>query len=245
MRKPIYKVSLLFSLIACLSVGISYYAFAKKDVPNSLAKKEKKDGWILLFDGKTFEGWHGYNLDGVPDCWVVDDGRMKMTTEGGQESQDVITDKIYNSFELKFEFMLTKGANSGVIFQVKEDPKYKFPYETGPEFQVIDHDNWPGKLEDWQICGANYAMYPPRVKSYKPVGEWNQAILIVDGNKVTQILNGKTVVEYEKYSDEWKKLRDSGKWADFPDYGKFDEGHISFQNHGTNVFYRSIKIKEL
>jgi len=143
------------------------------------------------------------------------------------------------------QLKLTKGANSGIIFQIKEDKKYQFPYETGPEFQNIDHENWPDHLEDWQICGANYAMYPPRVKPYKPLGEWNHAMLIVDGNHVTQILNGEVVVTYEKYSREWKKLRDSGKWKQFPDYGKFDEGHISLQNHGTNVSYRNIKLKEL
>ena len=134
---------------------------------------------------------------------------------------------------------------SGVLYQVAEDKKYQFPYETGPEFQVIDHENWPDSLEDWQINGANYAMYPPLVKPYKPLGEWNQLFLVVQGNTVTQILNGSVVVRYEKYSDEWKKLRNSGKWNAYPDWGKYDEGYISLQNHGTKVWYRSIKIKEL
>ncbi len=241
MKKSVFK----FIPVLILIIGISAFSSFTSIGQNELTKKEKNDGWVLLFNGKNFDGWHGYNMPGVPDSWVVEEGRMKMITEGGQESQDIITNKIYRNFELSFDFMLTKGANSGVIFQVKEDPKYKFPYETGPEFQVIDHENWPDPLEDWQICGANYAMYPPKVKVYKPVGKWNTAKLVVDGNNVTQYLNGKEVVKYTKYSDEWKKLRDSGKWADYPDYGKYDEGHISFQNHGTNVFYRNIKIKEL
>jgi hypothetical protein len=88
-------------------------------------------------------------------------------------------------------------------------------------------------------------MYPPLVKPYKPLGEWNEILLVVDGNKVTQMLNGEVVVQYVKYSDEWKKLRNSGKWANFPDWGKFDEGHIDLQNHGTKVWFRNIKIKEL
>ena len=213
--------------------------------PNTLSSAEKNKGWVLLFDGKTLNGWHGYNMTGLPNCWVVEDGAMKMTTVGAEESQDVITDKIYKNFALSLEFLLTKGANSGVIFQIAEDPKYKYPYETGSEFQVIDHENWQDPLEDWQICGANYAMYPPKTKPYKALGEWNQVFLVVDSNRVTQYLNGEVTVEYEKYSDDWKKRRDSGKWADFPDYGKFDEGHISLQNHGTQVFYRSVKIKEL
>lgn len=250
MKRTITSVRSFFlmtALILATSVtGTSAQQTGKNDSsPNTLSQKEKESGWKLLFDGKTFNGWHGYNMKGIPDCWKVEDGIMKMTTVGGQESQDVVTDKNYKSFELKVEFRLTKGANSGIIYHVAENPKYKFPYETGAEFQVIDQDNWPDKLEDWQICGADYAMYPPKVRPYKPLGEWNQVHLIVNGNKVTHILNGKVVVEFEKYSPDWKKLRDSGKWKDFPDYGKFDEGRISLQNHGTHVDYRSVKIKEL
>jgi hypothetical protein len=213
--------------------------------PNTLDKSEKKNGWVLLFNGTTSDGWRGYNLTGFPDCWVVKDGTLTMTTEGKAESQDIITAKMYHNFAFSVDFKLTKGANSGIIFQINEDKKYKFPYETGPEFQLIDQDNWKDKLEDWQICGANYAMYPPVSKPSKPVGEWNHLLLVVDGNNVTQIINGVVVVKYVKNSEEWLKLRKSGKWADYPDYGKFDEGFISLQNHGTQVYFRNIKIKEL
>lgn len=213
--------------------------------PNTLGKSEAKKGWQLLFDGKTTDGWHGFNLKEFPDCWVIEDGTFKMTTEGRGESQDIITNKKYRNFAFSAEFKLTKGANSGIIFQVAEDTLYKFPYETGPEFQVMDQDNWPDPLEDNQIIGANYAMYAPMVKAGKPVGEWNHALIVVDSNKVTQILNGQITVTYVKNSEEWLKLRNSGKWSAFPDYGKYDEGHISLQNHGTNVLYRNIKLKEL
>jgi len=213
--------------------------------PNTLTAREQEKGWNLLFDGSSFTGWHGYNMTGIPDCWIIEEQSLTMTTEGGGESQDIITDKTYKNFAFSAEFKLTPAANSGIIFQVKEDTLYQFPYETGPEFQVIDQENWPDKLEDWQTCGANYAMYPPRVKPYKPVGEWNRLLIVVNGNKVTHILNGEVTVEYEKYSDEWTKLRNSGKWASFPDYGKYDEGHISLQNHGTKVWYRNIMVKEL
>ncbi len=225
---------------------LSIYAEIDRNAPpNTLTAKEKKHGWQLLFDGKTATGWHGYNLKVFPDCWKVDDGTLTMNSTGSQEDQDIITNSKYKDFALSLEYKLTKAANSGVIFQIAEDPKYKFPYETGPEFQVIDHENWNGKLEDWQTNGANYAMYPPMAKPYKPVGEWNQLFLYVKGNNVTQILNGVVVVKYVKYSDEWTKLRNSGKWADYPDWGKFDEGFISLQNHGTKVWYRNIKLKKI
>jgi hypothetical protein len=212
---------------------------------NTLSGKEKRNGWKLLFDGKTTDGWHGYNLKAFPDCWIIEDGAFTMTTKGSGEDQDIITNRKYRNFAFSLEYKLTKAANSGIIFQVAEDPKYKFPYETGPEFQVIDHENWPDPLENWQINGANYAMYPPLARPYKPVGEWNRLLLVVSGNHVTQVLNGVVVVEYDKNSDEWLKLRNSGKWVNFPDWGKYDEGYISLQNHGTKVWYRNIKLKEL
>ncbi len=213
---------------------------------NTLSQQEKKLGWELLFDGESFTNWRGFNMDTVPDCWLIEDGAMKILTEGKEESaMGIITDKPYRSFALSLEFKLTPGANSGILFQVAEDTLYTYPYETGPEYQVIDHEGWADPLEDWQICGANYAMYPPLVKKYKPVGEWNEVLLIAEGNKVTHFLNGNKLVEYEKYSEEWTALRNSGKWADFPDYGKYDEGHIALQNHGAVVYYRDIKIKVL
>lgn len=225
---------------------MALYAEIDRKAPvNALVSSEKAAGWVLLFDGKKTDGWHGYNMKSFPDCWTIEDGSFTMNTKGGAESLDIVTDKVYKSFALSLEYKLTKGANSGIIFQIEESPKYKFPYETGPEFQVIDHENWPDKLQDWQINGANYAMYPPIAKPYKQLGEWNRLFLVVDGNFVTQVLNDVVVVKYEKNSDEWTKLRNSGKWIDYPDWGKYDEGRISLQNHGTKVWYRNIKIKTL
>lgn len=248
-------MTLLFGLMAILMLACApsgkkdpmalYHLTDQPSSPNTLSAKEKKDGWKLLFDGKTPQGWREYNRTAFPSFWIIEDDCLTMTSTGGKESQDIIYSKKFRSFALSVDFKLTKGANSGIIFHVAEDPKYKFPYETGPEFQVIDHENWPDPLEDWQICGANYAMYPPMARPYKPVGEWNHALLVVDGNHVTQILNGEVVVEYETYSDDWIQRRNSGKWAQYPDYGKFDEGYIALQNHGTKVWYRNIKIKEL
>lgn len=222
-----------------------YAELDKKALVNTLTAKEKDKGWQLLFDGKKTDGWHGYNMRVFPDCWTIEDGAFTMVTTGSQESLDIVTDAVYSSFAFSVDYKMTKAANSGVIFQIAEDPKYKFPYETGPEFQIIDHENWPDKLEDWQINGANYAMYPPMAKPYKPVGEWNYLFLVVDGNFVTQMLNDVVIVKYEKNSEAWEKLRNSGKWAAFPDWGKFDEGRISLQNHGTKVWFRNIKIKKL
>jgi len=255
-RKTMKNLAIIFSACLMVTAIVSFNILSDKDAlslyseldkstaPNTISKNEKDKGWKLLFDGVSGEGWHGYNMSVFPKCWTLENGTLTMNSKGGQEDQDIITNKKYKSFAFGFDFKLTKGANSGIIFQIEENPVYKFPYETGPEFQVIDQDNWPDPLEDWQILGANYAMYPPLARPYRPVGEWNNALLVVDGNHVTQLLNGVVVVTYEKYSDDWKKRRDSGKWVDYPDYGKFDEGYISLQNHGTKVWYRNLKIKE-
>jgi hypothetical protein len=253
MKNLTTKISLVLLMAFIISCGRSstddpkalYAELDQKSAPNTLSKQEKKEGWQLLFNGTTADGWHGYNMTIFPGCWAIEDGSFTMNSQGGGEDQDIITNEIYRDFAFSIEYKLTKGANSGIIFQVKEDTIYKFPYETGPEFQVIDHENWPDSLEDWQISGANYAMYPPLARPYKPLGDWNHLFLVVKGNKVTQMLNGEVVVEYEKNSEEWIKLRNSGKWSDFPDWGKFDEGYISLQNHGTKVWYRSIKLKEI
>ena len=215
--------------------------------PNTLTEKEKKAGWELLFDGQTTKGWHGYNMQGIPDVWRAEDGCIVVHGEGGGEEQDIITDGIYRNFAFTVEYKLSRGSNSGIIYQVKEDTLYTFPYETGPEFQLVDDSNRPPerRIPSQQSHGANYGMYAPTSQPYHPAEEWNRLMIVVSENKVTHIINGVTVVYYEKYSDDWLELRDSGKWADFPDYGKFDEGHISLQNHGAKLWFRNIKLKQL
>jgi len=250
-RVNFYFVALIsvFLFSSCESkINLASKLYAELDLtsaPNTLTEKEKQAGWQLLFDGKTTTGWHGYNMTGIPEMWTIEDGSLTMNSVGGHEDQDIITDSVYRNFAFTVEFKMTPGCNSGIIFQVKEDPKYKFPYETGPEFQLIDDKGWPDKLENWQLTGANYAMYPPKATPTKPIGEWNRLLLVVNGNHVTQMINGVEVVSYEKYTDEWVKLRNSGKWANYPDYGIVDEGHISLQNHGTKLWFRSVMIKQL
>jgi len=254
------KYNTIFLLVIALAIGfasctrkgeekkaLSLYAELEQDaVPNTLTEQEKQNGWKLLFDGKSIEGWHGYNMDTFPDfCWKIENGSLTMTTKGKGESLSIISKNTYDDFALSVEVKLTEGANSGVLFDVVEDTLYEFAYETGPEFQIIDHENWETPLEDWQIMGANYAMYPPIKRPYKEIGEWNHILLVVDENKVTQILNGEMVVEYEKYSDDWDEKRNSGKWDKFPNWGNSNKGHIALQNHGTKVWFRDIKLKVL
>jgi hypothetical protein len=211
--------------------------------PNTLSKAEKTNGWNLLFDGETTSGWHGYNLKSFPDCWTVENGILTTITKTGNESQDITTDKTYRSFALSIDFKVAKASNSGIIYNVKEDPKYKYSYETGPEVQIMDLK--PDQKAGLQSLGANYGMYVAKPFPVKQTGEWNNLMLIVDGDHITQIMNGVIAVEFDRNTPEWKKLKDTGKWKDYPDYGKYAEGKIDLQNHGTPIWFRNIKLKEL
>jgi len=211
---------------------------------NTLSPQEKQEGWKLLFDGITLNGWRGFKSDSIGSGWTVDNGSLKSLGKGGDLGGDIITDKEYESFDLKLEWKLSKGGNSGILFHVLEG-NYPTVYATGPEYQLIDDIGYPGKLEDWQSCGANYAMNVPENPKIKPALEWNTSELIVNGPHVIHYLNKSKVVEYDMWTDEWKKNVQNGKWKDYPAYGLAKKGHIALQDHGSEIWFRNIKIKEL
>jgi len=217
--------------------------------PSVLTPAEKTAGWELLFDGWSLKGWHGYNKQGT-QSWAFEDCALKSSgTKGNYGSDmgaDLATDREYTNFELSLDWKASKGGNSGVMYGVVEDPKYKAAWMTGPEYQLIDDVGFPEKLEEWQKAGANYAMHlPNRQKTLKPVGEWNNTRIVVHGSHVEHWLNGKKILEFERWNDEWKKLRDSGKWKDAPDYGKAATGRIVLQDHGSVFWFRDIKIRPI
>ncbi|HXK09668.1 MAG TPA: DUF1080 domain-containing protein [Vicinamibacteria bacterium] len=216
---------------------------------NVLTPAEKAAGWQLLFDGKTTSGWHGYNGQSAK-AWIVEDCSLKTVgTEGNYGSDkraDLTTDREFTNFELRVDWKATKGGNSGVMYGVVEDKKYDAPWKTGPEYQLIDDVGFPEKLEPWQLAGANYAMHlPNKEKHLKPVGEWNETRIVVNGTHVEHWLNGKKILEFERWNDEWKKLRDSGKWKDAPAYGLAKTGRIALQDHGSVFWFRNVAIRPL
>jgi len=211
---------------------------------NTLTPMEKEKDWTLLFDGKTLNGWRGFKSDSIGPGWIVDRGNLMSLGKGGDLGGDIITDKEFGNFNLKLEWKLSKGGNSGILFHVLEG-NYPTVYATGPEYQLIDDIGYPGKLEDWQTCGANYAMNVPENPKIKPALEWNTSELIVNGPHVIQYLNGSKVVEYDMWTNEWKQRVQNGKWKDYPGYGLAKKGHISLQDHGSKIWFRNIKIKEL
>jgi hypothetical protein len=216
---------------------------ADEAAPNTLTDKEKADGWKLLFDGKTTDGWHAYRGKEVGDRWKVIDGALVVSPKNGKNGGDIVTNDDYDNFDLTFEWKVTEGANSGVMYRVSEEKDA--PYETGPEYQILDNKKHSDGKNPKTSAASCYAVYAPTKDVTKPVGEWNQGRIVVKGNHVEHWLNGEKVVEYDFGSDDWNKRVAASKFRDMDRFGKEKKGHIDLQFHGDEVAYRNIKIKVL
>jgi hypothetical protein len=223
---------------------------------NTLSAAEKAAGWVLLFDGSTTNGWHGYNGQAI-GSWKVADCALQTVGEAGNSGSDLLpgltSNREFTNFELSIDWRASKGGNSGVLYGVVEDPKYKAVWETGPEYQLLDDVGFPQKLEEWQKAGADYAMHVPNdQKQLKPVGEWNTTKLVVNGAHVEHWLNGKKILAFERWTDDWKKLRDACqtpelpcKWRDYPGWGMAATGRLVLQDHGSVFAFRNVKLRRL
>lgn len=205
---------------------------------NSLSASEKADGWELLFDGTSTNGWHNY-LQTTLEGWQVEDGIL--FTPGKQG--DIVTDREFENFEISLDWKIEDQGNSGVFFHIVEDPKYKRIHETGPEFQIIDNENYPAELTESQKTGANSDVKAPTVAAANAPGSWNSTRISVNQGQVEHWLNGQKILEYDMDSPEWKQLVADSKFADM-DYAKIRKGRIGLQDHGGPVYFRNIKIRE-
>jgi hypothetical protein len=196
-------------------------------------------GWQPLFDGQSTAGWRGYRRADCPSGWQVVDGALTRVGEAG----DLVTLEEFADFELEFEWQVASGGNSGVMFRVSEDHDY--PWETGPEFQVLDDAAHGDGLDPRTSAGANYAMHAPERDVTRPAGQWNQARLVVRGAHVEHWLNGTRIVAYELWSPDWEARVQACKWKERPDYGRRTRGHIALQDHGDRVAYRALRIRAL
>ena len=219
---------------------------------NKLTKAEIADGWVLLFDGEDLSQWKDYNGTELTNGWKVVDGCIQAPGDGSDGSGYIVTKKKYADFELMWDWKLTHGGNSGMIYHVVENPVFKTPYITGPEYQLIDNEGWeevnaPSKLEEWQKLGVDYAMHLPDYTGVKinPPGEWNTSKIVFDNGHVEHWLNGKKILEFQAWTDDWFARKNSGKWANAPEYGLAHEGLICLQDHGDPASFKNLKIKEL
>jgi hypothetical protein len=210
--------------------------------PNTLTAEEQAAGWKLLFNGADFTGWRVYGKADVPPQWAVEDGAMTLTQGGGG---DIMTAGEYGNFDLQLEWKIAPNGNSGIIYMVKEVPEAKNTYNTGPEMQVLDNDGHAdGKIPSHR-AGALYDLVTPPDGAVKPVGEWNQARVLVQNGRIEHWLNGQKVADSSYGDDAWRAAVAASKFKDMPLFGKASAGHIALQDHGDRVWYRSIKIKPL
>ena len=244
-------------LLAVLTV-----AFGCKDKPKEEPKEEidqvveaqmdqKEEGWITLFDGTSFNGWHLYNEGEIDEPWKLEDGTMvfyppKEKKKG--ESYNIVTDMEFTNFVLSLEWKISEGGNSGIFWGVFEGEQYGQPYLTGPEIQVLDDEKHPdAKNGTTHQAGALYDMVAPSEKAVKPAGEWNTVELTInhETNHGQVLLNGIKVVEFPVHGVEWDNMVSKSKFADWEGFGAYKTGKIGLQDHSDIVAYRNIKIKEL
>lgn len=197
--------------------------------------------WDSLLGDDPSLKWRGYRHSDLPPGWRMVDGALTRVAQGG----DIVTRETYEDFELTLEWKISPGGNSGIFFRVVEDSALAAVYLTGPEMQVLDNTRHADGKTPSTSAGSNFALHAPTRDATKPVGEWNQARLLVQGSHVEHWLNGEKIVEYELGSDDWKQRVQASKFKAWPRYGTARRGHIALQDHGDWVAFRNIRIRRI
>ncbi len=245
------KISLFFFT----AILFSNYSFSQMNATdNTLTAKEKSDGWQLLFDGKTTNGWHTYGKETAAKAWSVKDGAFYLDAEALKhlpgENGDLVTNNEYENFDLKLDWKIGPKGNSGIIFYIHEDTaKYPATYETGLEMQVLDNGtptrlgHSDGKLYTHR-AGDLYDLLASK-EAVKPQGEWNHIEIKSLNGKLDFYMNGEHTLSTTLWDDNWKKMIAISKFKDMSGFGIFKKGKISLQDHGEDVWFKNIKIKRL
>jgi hypothetical protein len=248
--------SIAFLLFACSN---QKQTKNKEPKHNTLTKAEKNDGWELLFDGKSFNGWRGLGRDAVQnDHWKVENGMIRKVNNvevlgaTGKEIDggDLCTIEKFDNYELSFEWKIKKDGNSGIKYNVSEEISKTYGGNhsaLGFEYQILDDDSdkYKGKLKPSQYTAGLYEMYAPKNVKINPIGEFNHSRLLLNGNHGEHWLNGVKVLEFEFASEEWNSLFQKSKYNKYPDFEKKRKGHIVITNHSDDSWYRNIKIRRL
>jgi 3-keto-disaccharide hydrolase len=222
-------------------------SLADEPKPNTLSDEEKKAGFRLLFDGRTTDGWRGYNMKEMPPGWKAIDGILTRVAggaggKGAGGGDDIITKDQFDNFELKLQWRVGKGVNSGILYRAKEGAVTS--WHVTPEMQVLDNVGF-GDPSPLHHAGALYDLYAPAKDTTRPISEWNDVRLIANGNHIEHWLNGVKVVECEIGSPDWNERLAKSKFKDKPDFAKATKGHICLQDHSGKIEYRNIKLRPL
>jgi hypothetical protein len=241
-----FRLARITTALGVSALVLASASHASAQAPNTLTPAEKKDGWVLLFNGKTLDGWRGYKrTDATGTRWVVEDGLLTLKTGDSKDThgqRDIVSTGTYDHFELAWEWKISPGGNSGVKYLVVEDRDAAI----GHEYQVIDDAKHPdAQVGPKRQTAAFYDVLPAANRPIKPAGEWNQSRVVVKGHTVEHWLNGTKVLTYELDSPAIKTAIAASKFKDVERFGKLHKAHILLQDHGDAVWYRNIKIRPL
>lgn len=233
-------------LVSCSQVESSNTT----DGMNQLTQQEKDEGWELLFDGESTDKWRGYNMETFPgQAWRVEDELLVYRPPDDEDSAplDIITKETYADFELKIEWMIERGGNSGIFYHVLEQPDQAI-YWSGPEVQILDNENHPDAdqgTEGNRKSGSLYDLIPAQPQNARSHDVWNTVKIVSEGPVIQHWQNGEKVVEFERWTPEWFKMLHESKFECYPEFGALRQGHIGLQDHGDVVKFRNIKIRSL
>jgi len=237
-----------FSLAAIVgSISTIVACSGPDEQVNSLNQDEKKFGWQLLFDGETLNGWHGYNNAGGATSWSVVGGELYCNPHA-KNHMDLATDSVYENFDLKFEWRVAKGGNSGVFINVQEQPDYAVAYLTGPEYQLLDNINAEPRhvSNPTHQAGCLYDILNCKTTSKpKPYNEWNSSRILQNNGEVTFWLNDVMTAKFNLKGKNWESTLKNTNLGKLPGFGRHSSGKIVLQDHTDEVAFRSIKIKRL
>ncbi|MEL7497167.1 MAG: DUF1080 domain-containing protein [Planctomycetota bacterium] len=207
----------------------------------SVGQSASKSGFEDLLESGDLSKFRGYKQEEIGAGWGIDGKYLHF--DGTKKSGDIVTVETYGNFDLQFDWKVTDGGNSGVMYRVSLGDGA--PYLSGPEYQVLDDTRHKDGENELTSAGSLYALYPPTSSKKRKSGVWNKARIVVEGNKITHYLNGKKVVDATIDSGDWRERVSNSKFKSWEKFGKNSEGHIAFQDHGDEVWYRNVKIKRL
>lgn len=240
------KLILLLSVVTCFCD----FSYSQQNKNGHNKSKNNGNKWESLFDGKTTNGWHTYGKGITGRMWKVENGTLHLDASliktYKDEDGDLVSNEEFENFDLKLDWKISKNGNSGIMIYVNEDAsKYKTPYMTGPEIQVLDNEGHPDAKIIKHRAGDLYDLISSSKETVKPFGEWNHAEIVANNGKLDIYLNGEHSVSTTMWDENWRKMIANSKFKSMPDFGTFHKGHIDLQDHGNEVWFKNIQIRRL